>query len=485
MRRWPRPGAASSFAPGRFVAPLAALTFAAGLFGCASSSAIDRAVTEERFAPMRTALAAYDSAGFLVGPPVFPVVGRAFTLPGPGDSVYLGFAASMPPAALRFAREDEVVAARYQVVLRVRSGADTLMRVERREIVRVRDFEEAASRAPRVVFQRLLKVPSGQLQLDVTVRELTSRSEGSRTFDVEARSGLSPPLLAYRAEPRTSRADTPAVLVSPRSVAYATQPPPALLVEDAGVDAGPLVLGVDHEGSRVWEDTLSAGAGSIDAGDAAPPELVSVVTALPVHLLPPGRATLRVWRSGEDSAAAAPLYIGLGPEWVFPTWETSLAHLEYALEADTLDQWSAAPAAEHAGLWRRFQERTDPDPETPENEFLRRYLGRMNDANDRFDEPGQAGWETDRGQVLVKLGEPDRQRFIPPDRQGEVPRIEWEYDESVPTSALIAFEDTNGFGVYVMTPRSRAALRRVVAELTAAADAARSRAPRSDGTPES
>lgn len=483
MRRWPRPGAASSFAPGRFVSILSALAVVVTLLGCASTSTIDRAATEERFAPLRTALAAYDSAGFLVGPPVFPVVGRAFTLPGPGDTVYLGFAASMPPAALRFARDEDAVAARYQVVLRVRSGGDTLMRVERREVVRVKDFEEAASRAPRVVFQRLLKVPAGRLQLDVTVRELTSRSEGTRTFDVDARSGLSPPLLAYRAEPRTSRADTPAVLVSPRSVAYATQSPPPVLVEDAAGAATPLVLGVDHEGSPVWEDTLFAVPGSTDGGDAAAPGLVSVVTALPVHLLPPGRATLRVERPGEDSVAAAPMYIGLGPEWVFPTWETSVAHLEYALEADTLERWSAAPPAEHASLWRRFQERTDPDPATPENEFLRRYLGRMNDANDRFDEPGRAGWETDRGQVLVKLGEPDRQRFIPPERQGEVPRIEWEYDESVPTSALIAFEDTSDFGVYVMTPRSRAALRRVVAELAAAA-AARRGVPVPDGTPQ-
>jgi GWxTD domain-containing protein len=232
-----------------------------------------------------------------------------------------------------------------------------------------------------------------------------------------------------------------------------------------------VVLQVDHEGSRAWEDTLRGALPAAGAGDARAPGLVSVVTALPVHLLPPGGATLRVLRPGSGTAAETPLYIGLGPEWVFSTWQASLAHLEYALEADTLDRWSAAPAAEHAALWRRFQERTDPDPESPENEFLRRYLGRMNEANDRFDEPGRAGWETDRGQVLVKLGEPDRQRFIAPERQGEVPRIEWEYEESVPTAALIAFEDTSDFGVYVMTPRSRAVLRRVVAEL-AAQDAA-------------
>lgn len=452
----------------------------AGLAGCASSPAIDGAATEETFAPLRAALVAYDSAGFLAGPPDFPVVGRAFVLSGPGDSVYLGFAASLPPSALRFARDGDFVSARYQVILRVRRDADTLVRVERREVVRLRDFDEASSREPRIVFQRFMGVPAGRLQLDVTVRELTARSEAERTFDVDARRGLSPPLLAYRAEPRTSRREAPSLLVSPRSVAYATQSPPIVWIEDGRGEPGIAVLQIFHEGHQAWKDTVRLSFPATDSGDAADPGVVSAMTALPVHLLPPGEATLRVERPSDGTAAAAPLYIGLGPEWVFPTWEASLAHLAYALDADTLEQWTAAPSAEHAVLWKRFQDRTDPDPETPANEFLARYLDRMSQANDRFDEPGRAGWETDRGEVLVKLGEPDRQRFIPPERRGEVPRIEWEYGESVPESALIVFEDTNDFGVYIMTPRSRAVVRRVVAE-TAAAEAMGRSVPRSPG----
>jgi GWxTD domain-containing protein len=153
---------------------------------------------------------------------------------------------------------------------------------------------------------------------------------------------------------------------------------------------------------------------------------------------------------------------------VFPSWEKSLAHLAYALDPDTLEAWKTAVPGEQAASWRRFQEKTDPDPETPANEFLARYFDRMGLANDRFDEPGRAGWETDRGEVLVKLGEPRRQRFIRPERQNEVPRIEWEYDESLPSPALIVFEDASEFGVFVMTSRSRAVLRRLVRELAEA-----------------
>jgi GWxTD domain-containing protein len=459
-----------------------AVVVSTGLTGCVSSPTTDGAATKKVFAPLRAALVAYDSAGFLAGPPDFPVVGRPFVLSGPGDSVYLGFAASLPPSALRFARDGDLVSARYQVILRVRSGADTLVRVERREVVRLTDFDEASSREPRIVFQRFIPVPSGRLQLDVTVRELTARSEAERTFDVDARQGLSQPLLAYRAEPRTSRREPPSLLVSPRSVAYATQSLPIVWIEDGGEEPEIVVLHIFHEGNEAWQDTLRLSFPPVGAGDVAGPDVVSGMTALPVHLLPPGEATLRVERLSDGTASAAPLYIGLGPEWVFPTWEASLEHLEYALDADTLEQWTAAPSEEHAVLWKRFQDRTDPDPETPANEFLARYLDRMNRANDRFDEPGRAGWETDRGEVLVKLGEPDRQRFIPPERRGEVPRIEWEYGESVPEPALIVFEDTSDFGVYVMTPRSRAVLRRVVAEVAAAeAEATGRSVPRSRG----
>lgn len=461
-------GVASPATPATLAVFCSVLAVGAGFTGCASSAALDEAVREESLAPLRSALAAYDSAGFLVGPPGFPVVGRTLVVSGPDDSVYVGFAASMPPSALRFARDGGLVSARYQVVLRVRSEAGTLARVERRETVRLRDFEEAASREPRIVFQRFLLVPGGRLELDVTVRELAARALAERTFELDANSGLSQPLLVYRAEPRASRGDRPSLLVVPRGVAYVTQSAPQVWVEDATGGPGDAILRVQHEGAEVWNDTVGLAVPAADSSDEGVPGVVSVMTALPVRLLPPGRATLRVERPAIGTAAESPVYIGLGPEWVFSTWEASLAHLMYALDSDTLEQWSAAPPGEHAVLWQRFQGRTDPDPETPANEYLARYFDRMSRANDRFDEPGRAGWKTNRGEVLVKLGEPDEQRFIPPDRQGEVPRIEWRYEESVPTSALIVFEDTSDRGVFLMTPRSRAVLRRAAAELAAA-----------------
>lgn len=443
------------------MAAVLAVLAMASLAGCAPSATLDPAATDESYAHVRSALAAYDTAGFLAGPPDFPVVGRAVVLSGPGDSVFVGFAASMPPSALRFARDGSTVAARYQVTMSVRVGSDTLARVDRREVVRVADFSEASSREPRVLFQRLVLVPAGSITVDVTLRELTARKQAERSFSLEGSGGVSPPLVAYRAGGRTAFAEAPDVLMNGRSTVTAGGRPAFVLLEGSEGRPGSAWLHIEREGVELWSDTLS-----LKIEGTGPP---SGVTALPVHLLPPGRATIRAEYPDDGTGPAAPLYIGLSPEWVFPTWEESLAHLAYALDPDTLEAWKSAAPGEQTAAWRRFQERTDLDPATPANEFLVRYFDRMAMANDRFDEPGRAGWETDRGEVLVKLGEPARQRFIRPERQNDVPRIEWEYDESLPAPALIVFEDASEFGVYVMTSRSRAVLRRLVRELAGAA----------------
>lgn len=439
----------------------AAVLAAAALAGCAPSATVDPAATDASYAHVRSALAAYGEAGFLVGPPDFPVVGRAVVLSGPPDSVFIGFAASIPTSALRFARDGATVAARYQVTMLARARSDTLAHVDRREVVRVSDFSEASSHEPRVLFQRFVLVPAGSITLDVTVRELAARRQAEHSFQFEARSGRSSePLVAYRAERRTAPDAPPDLLLNGRNTVTASKRPAVVLLEGAADRPGPAVLRVERDDAVLWSDTFA-----LVAETGRPP---SAVAALPVHLLPPGRATLRADYPGEGTAPTAPLYIGLAPEWVFPSWEETLAHLVYALDPDTLEAWRTAPAEEQAAAWRRFQARTDPDAATPANEFLDRLFERMGLANERFDEPGRAGWETDRGEVLARLGEPDRQRFIRPERQNDVPRIEWEYDESLPSPGLIVFEDSTEFGVFTMTSRSRVVLRRLVRQLAEA-----------------
>ena len=63
----------------------------------------------------------------------------------------------------------------------------------------------------------------------------------------------------------------------------------------------------------------------------------------------------------------------------------------------------ARPAA-----WTVFVKATDSDPVTPVNEDLVDYFSRLLIVTTRFREEGTPGWLTDRGKVLLGLGEPDQ-----------------------------------------------------------------------------
>ncbi|MEK7380200.1 MAG: GWxTD domain-containing protein, partial [Gemmatimonadota bacterium] len=109
-------------------------------------------------------------------------------------------------------------------------------------------------------------------------------------------------------------------------------------------------------------------------------------------------------------------------------------------------------------LWRRFWVESDPNPNTPENEALDIYFTRLAIANQRFrNETGSSGgWRTDRGEVFITLGEPDR--IIESSPGAQVPYEEWLY-ASYQTS--LVFEGQLGFSRLRLTPASRAEFARM------------------------
>jgi len=53
-----------------------------------------------------------------------------------------------------------------------------------------------------------------------------------------------------------------------------------------------------------------------------------------------------------------------------------------------------------------FWNRRDPDPNTPQNEFLHEYLNRIKIANQQYSKGFEPGWLSDRGRILIKYGVP-------------------------------------------------------------------------------
>ncbi len=75
-------------------------------------------------------------------------------------------------------------------------------------------------------------------------------------------------------------------------------------------------------------------------------------------------------------------------------------------EKDALENLQSE--AEREAFIAAFWQRRDPEPLTPENEFLTEHYRRIEYANLRLGgESPVPGWMTDRGRIYIKLGEPD------------------------------------------------------------------------------
>lgn len=116
---------------------------------------------------------------------------------------------------------------------------------------------------------------------------------------------------------------------------------------------------------------------------------------------------------------------------------------------------SLATPEQRARFIETFWRRRDPDPATPENEFLREHLKRIVYANRMFG-AGRPGWRTDRGRIYILLGRPDS---VESDPAGylphQYPTEVWTYfnppHPRLPPKLVFAFVDDNFDGEYELT----------------------------------
>lgn len=97
-----------------------------------------------------------------------------------------------------------------------------------------------------------------------------------------------------------------------------------------------------------------------------------------------------------------------------------------------------------------FWEKRDPDPETEENEFKKKYFERIEEANHLFAEGATAGWLEDRGRIYILLGPPEHRDAYPRGYTFYGPPMEIWYYGVYP----ILFTDEFYSGDYELEPRS-------------------------------
>jgi len=407
----------------------------------------------------------YRSMGLLVGGASLPFVGSVRYLRGPApDSSLALFALSLANQALTFQRSGNEFVAGYHldVTFRADSTVVPARQIARDEQVRVRSFQETLRGDESVIFQQFVTLGPGVYQVQVTVRDRNgpalARAERVDTVPRFAGRGISRPIAVYEAQGRTQASALPVLLANPRATLPYGADTVRFYVEGYGLgESAParLVARVVDAGDReLWRDTL-AFVGAAGLG-------VATVAVAPGRL-PVGRGELEAILAGGSDTTHAPFLISFSNQWVITNFDEMISMLRYFDAQRWVDSLRKVPADQRPGVWQAFWKATDPVPITPENEALDDYFRRVQQANVRFQDEGQPGWLTDRGEVFISLGDPDEVLDLSSGMERTGQRaIRWTYTT---LRLVLYFTDQTGFSRFRLTPTSRAEFQRVVARV--------------------
>jgi GWxTD domain-containing protein len=407
------------------------------------------------------ATSVYRSMGFLVSGAALPFVASVRYLAGPTpDSTLALFSVSLANHAITFQRRGTEFVAEYRVeaAFRTDSGVVPVRQIGRDEQVRVRTFQETLRTDESIIFQQFVTLPPGTYRVFVMLRDRNgpafARAERVDTVTRFAGRALTRPIAVYTAEGRTRRADLPKLVANPRATLPYGADSMRFYVESYGETSagGTLIARVVDAGDReLWRDTVRV------AGNA---ELATTTLAVAPGSLPVGQAELEIIPAAGGDTTRARFLVSFSNQWVITNFDEMLSLLRYFDRQDWVDSLRRAPPEKRPDVWREFWKATDPVPITPDNEALDDYFRRVQQANIRFQDEGEPGWLTDRGEVFIALGEPDELLDLSSgmDRSG-VRAIRWTYTQ---LRLVLYFQDQTGFGRFRLTPASRAEFQRVL-----------------------
>lgn len=447
---------------------LACIGLAAGLTSACGSRASGpegaRPTSGEAFS---RPLEIYRELGFMTGPGQFPAVASFATVAGPADSTYVLLAMSLPNSSLRFQRDDAGFFAEYRVdVTFMDEDSTAVKRVEAREVVRVTTFAETGRTDESIVYQQGIALPPGRYIARLQAADVNS-SRGFRMTDTltvpdySLSAAVSSPVVVYEARGRSSRDSMPDLITNPRRTVPFGGSSPLIYVEAYGAGSRPVDVRVlDDQGGIVW----SASAALRDAGR----DLRYGVIEIPADALPLGKFWIDVGSDGARTVRT-PLVMTISDQWMVANLDDVMEFLRYIAHPEELDSLQAGSPADQRAAWDRFWQRRDPLAITDVNEYRDAFFQRVRYATEAFREPGgRPGWNTDRGEVYIVLGQPDNavERYVGDmDMTREPNAEEWVYT-AVPGGRLnLLFYDRSGFGRYELVPSSESAFRSVAERL--------------------
>lgn len=150
---------------------------------------------------------------------------------------------------------------------------------------------------------------------------------------------------------------------------------------------------------------------------------------------------IKVTSGNQDQPIAQSVVRSFWPE--IPTsllnLDTAIEMTKYIIPEEKHKELRSGSKKEKEEKFKEFWESKDPTPATEFNELMTEYYNRVDYAYEQFSSVNNLGFETDRGQIYIKYGEPDNiERKFP---SGE-PAVEiWTYP-----SRRFVFRATTGFG---------------------------------------
>ncbi len=394
----------------------------------------------------------YRRLGRIAAGAPLPFVGTVAFAAGPGDSVKAMVGLSIENRALVFQREGQGFVARYRVEISFQQPGRPSVEVGRDEEVRVASFRETMRNDESILFQQVFHLLPGPYHVIVSLRDRASpaqnRAEGDFVAPVFGPATTSAPLLVYQVTGREEAGQQLAVVLNPRgTVAYGGDTLLAY-VEGYGFSRQqdvPFEI-VNDQDSVVYQ-------GALRFQGVRPVE--SQIIRLAPDSQPLGELRVRVGVAPHQRETSA--IVSFSQAWVVTNYDEMLSLLRYFGHDNLLSGLRKAAPADRPKLWREFWVATDPNRSTPENEALDNYFQRIAIANARFRDEGVSGWRTDRGEVLISLGDPDEVYDASPTSQGRV--IRWVYAN---LRLTLFFQDESGFGRFRLLPTSRAEFERVL-----------------------
>jgi len=362
------------------------------------------------------------------------------------DSTLAAVGLSLRNSSLTFVPGRGDFVAGYHVELTFQGDSGAGRQVERDETVRVGNVRETLRREESIIFQQFVAVRPGIYTVKVVVRDANSPAVGAAeqvdTVPRFASPSVAEPLPVYEGVGRTQVTRIPQLVLNPRGTLRSGTDSLRFYVEGYRWRRGTRLVArvVAPDTVELWRDTVAL------AGDTV---LGSAQVVIKPGALPLGRATLHVAAVGGDAHAVAPLLVTFSERWAVADFNQMLTLLRYFPRQDLVAKLRTAPREQRAAAWHEFYRESDSGATTPQNEALDQYFRRVEDANQRFQEPSTPGWQTDRGEVFITLGQPDEAFDI----AGVAPGVRWEYTH--PHLSLVFKDETGGFGLYRLTRESR------------------------------